>query len=53
MAEQTVEDWNIAMKETVAGLILTAAGQSPTLPQLRARANTVPDIFKLAENGAT
>jgi hypothetical protein len=51
MAEQTVQDWNMAMKETVAGLILTAAGQSPTIPQLKARAMTVPDIFKLSENG--
>ena len=28
MAHQTVDDWNQAMKETVAGLLLTTSGDS-------------------------
>jgi hypothetical protein len=53
VANETVDHWNQAMKETVAGLILTSSGQNPTLPQLKARAQQVPDIFKLQPNGCS
>jgi hypothetical protein len=58
MAAQTVEDWNKAMKETVAGLLLTAANQTPTLPDLRMRAERkgmgeIPDVLKMAENSCS
>jgi uncharacterized protein DUF4953 len=52
MAFKTVDDWNQAMRETVAGLIMTAAGQAPTLPDIKRKATelNLPDIFKLKEN---
>jgi hypothetical protein len=52
-ANDTVERWNQAMKETVAGLILTASGQGPNLPMLKERAKQVPTIFKMEPNGCS
>jgi hypothetical protein len=53
MARETVNDWNQAMKETVAGLILTASGQEPSLPMLKDRATRLPDIIVMKENGCS
>jgi hypothetical protein len=58
MAAKTVEDWNKAMKETVAGLLMTASGQTPTLPDLRMRAErtgmgAIPDVLKMAPNSCS
>jgi hypothetical protein len=53
MARQTVDDWNQAMKETVAGLNMTANDQTPSLPQLKAAAASLPDIIKLEPNSCS
>ena len=50
MARQTVDDWNQAMKETVAALSMASASQTPTMMDLKARAATLPNIFVLKEN---
>ena len=51
MAATVVNDWNTAMKETVAGLILTApTNATPSIPQIQDRAKTLPDIIVLKEN---
>jgi hypothetical protein len=52
-AERVVNDWDQAMRETVAGLQLTAPGGVPSLPDVRAKAATLPKIFVLKENSCS
>jgi hypothetical protein len=50
MARETVEDWNQAMKETVAGLLATGGGHFAQLTDLPGMAATLPNVFVLKEN---
>jgi len=50
MARQTVDDWNQAMKETVAGLKMMASNGQPSMADLKNAASSVPNIFVLKEN---
>lgn len=50
MARQTVDDWNQAMRETVAALAMTSGNNTPTMMDLKARAATLPNVFVLKEN---
>jgi len=50
MARKTVDDWNQAMKDTVAGMLMATETNNPTLMDLKARAQSLPNIFVLKEN---
>ncbi len=49
-AQRTIDDWDMAMRETVAGLRLSVNSSVPSLPDVKAKALTVPRIFELKEN---
>jgi uncharacterized protein DUF4953 len=51
-AAAVMDDWNQAMKQTVAGLIFTEAnpGKSIAMADLQAQAKALPDIFELKHN---
>lgn len=53
-AQQVVDDWNQAAKETVAAIKLTATQTTPVaLTNIQAMAQTLPNIFVLAPNGCS
>jgi len=48
MARQTIDDWNQAMKETVAGMLLTSATLPTTKPELKT-CKTIQDTLTTAK----
>ena len=52
MASTVVNDWNQAMKETVAGMIMTVNGSTPGVTDIQDKVKqlNMPDIFVLKEN---
>jgi hypothetical protein len=50
MAHKVVDDWNQAMKQTVAGLRMTSSSASAAITDITALAQTLPDVFQLKDN---
>jgi hypothetical protein len=55
MAEMVIDDWDQAMRETVAALILSEANNNLTASMLaiKQKAATLPKIFVLKDNGCS
>ncbi|HMF44450.1 MAG TPA: zinc-dependent metalloprotease [Polyangia bacterium] len=53
MAKTVVADWNTAMKETVMATRMATATHFPAMTDVKTMAQSLPDIFKLEDNGCT
>jgi hypothetical protein len=52
-AQNVIDDWDMSMRETVAGIRLSSTGQAPDLVAVKTMAKTLPRIFDLKENSCS